>query len=246
MVVVFPLPPLVALPPWPDAAPPGASRGKPRAMEPTRELVEQALSADPQARRALVEALVPVVQRRVAIELFRRRGLARGRDLRQEVEDMTQQVFVALLEGDARALRAWSPARGLSLSDFVGLLAAREVVSILRSGRRSPWKEDTVSNDVMNDYVGAEDGPELAATARNFGEALIERLREQLSAKGIELFELLFVREREVADVAASLSMTADAVYAWRSRIAKLARQIARELHEERDGAPQTAQAGTR
>jgi DNA-directed RNA polymerase specialized sigma24 family protein len=216
-------------------------------MEPTRELVEQALAADARARRALVDALAPVIQRRVAIELFRRKGLARGRDLQQEVEDMTQQVFVAVLEGDGRALRAWSPDRGLSLSEFVSLLAAREVVSILRSGRRSPWKEDSVADEVMDAYVGAEDGPELLASARNFGAALVERLREELSPKGIEIFELLFVRERGVAEVAGSLGMTTDAVYAWRSRLAKRARQIARTLRGEKDEAPPaTAQAVAR
>jgi hypothetical protein len=216
-------------------------------MEPTRELIEQALAADARACRALVDALAPVVQRRVAIELFRRKGLARGRHLQQEVEDMTQQVFVALLEGDARALRAWSPARGLPLSDFVGLLATREVVSILRSGRRSPWKEDAVADDVMNEYAGAQGGgPELVATARNFGEALVERLRQQLSPKGFVLFELLFVLEHDVVEVAESQEMSTDAIYAWRSRIARLARQIARELKGEEDEARPKMQAGAR
>jgi RNA polymerase sigma-70 factor (ECF subfamily) len=213
-------------------------------MEPTRELIERALGEDPRARRALVDALVPVVQRRVTIEIFRHKGLARGRNLRQDVEDMTQQVFVSLLEGDARALRAWSPGRGLALHDFVELLASREVASILRSGRRNPWKEDTVADDVMSEYVGVEDGPELLASARNFGEALVDRLQAQLSPKGVELFELLFVQEREVADVAAALAMSMDAVYAWRSRIARAARQIARELQGETDEAPVKAQAG--
>jgi RNA polymerase sigma-70 factor (ECF subfamily) len=212
-------------------------------MEPTRELIEQALGADPRARRALVDALVPIVQRRVAIELFRRKGLARGRNLRQEVDDMTQQVFVSLLEGDARALRAWTPGRGLALPEFVELLASREVASILRSGRRNPWKEDTVADDVMSEYVGVEEGPELLASARSFGAALVERLQAQLSPKGVELFELLFVHERDVADVAGALGMSMDAVYAWRSRIARLARQIARELQSEADDAPLKAQA---
>jgi RNA polymerase sigma-70 factor (ECF subfamily) len=208
--------------------------------------MERALGKDARARRDLVDALVPIVQRRVAIELFRRRWQARGPDLEQEVEDMTQQVFVSLLEGDARALRAWSPERGLPLSEFVSLLAAREVASILRSGRRSPWKEDAVADDVMSDYVGAvgaDAGPELLASARSLGAALVDRLREQLSPKGLELFQLLFVHEREVSDVAQALGMTMDAVYAWRSRIAKLARQIAGELQGEAVEGPRKMRA---
>src|SRR5438552_55967 len=114
----------LALTTWPETAPHAPSRARSRPMEPTRELIERALGEDPRARRALVDALVPVVQRRVAVELFRRRGLARGRNLRQEVEDMTQQVFVSLLEGDARALRSWSPGRGLGLTEFVELITS--------------------------------------------------------------------------------------------------------------------------
>src|SRR5687768_1618744 len=83
----------------------------------------------------------------VARGLARRMVKARGRDLRQEVEDLTQEVFVALFADDARALRLWDPARGASLANFVGLLAEREVASILRSGRRSPWTEDPTASD---------------------------------------------------------------------------------------------------
>src|SRR5207247_1192588 len=92
-------------------------------------------------------------------------------------------------------------------------ITSREVTSILRSGRRNPWKEDTVADDVMNEYAGVEDGPELIASARNFGAALVERLRAQLSTKGVELFELLFVHERDVTDVAGARARIAAAAF---------------------------------
>ena len=59
-------------------------------------VVRDALSGDRKALRELVDALTPVIQARVVRALLRRRGQAAGRDIRQEVEDMTQDVFSAL------------------------------------------------------------------------------------------------------------------------------------------------------
>src|SRR5262245_25583265 len=103
--------------------------------EPLVELVARAARRDPAAARELVKLLHPVVQARVARVLWRTRGAA-GRDLRQEVEDMSQDVFAFLFQDGARALRAWEPERGLSLANFVGLLAERRTLSTLRSARQ--------------------------------------------------------------------------------------------------------------
>src|SRR5579883_2724873 len=104
------------------------------------ELLRRALAGDRAAARELVVLLSPVVHARVARKLFRS-GLARkqGRELRQEIEDFVQEVFVALFADGGRPLRAWDPTRGLSLLNFVGLISEHQVDAILRSGRRSPW-----------------------------------------------------------------------------------------------------------
>src|SRR5262245_51304251 len=113
----------------------------------TPEQVNAALGGDKGAIRALVAALSPVIQARVARALLRRRAASKARDIRQEVEDLTQEVFVALFADGGRTLREWSPSRGLSLLNFAGLVAEREVASIMRSGRRSPWTEDPTLNE---------------------------------------------------------------------------------------------------
>jgi DNA-directed RNA polymerase specialized sigma24 family protein len=201
----------------------------------TPQLVQRALEGDARALRTLVDALTPTIQARVVRRLFRSRAPGRrDRDIRQEIEDMTQEVFVALLDDDGRALRAWSPIRGASLPSFVGLLAERQVSSILRSGRRSPWKEDPTADDVMDRYADAESDPELLAVARDLGDMLVERLTEELSLKGVQMFHLLFVQGLPAEEVAPTLKMTMQAVYAWRSRIGRLAKQIVTELREEK------------
>ena len=87
--------------------------------------------------------------------LLRRESAGLGRDVRQELEDIAQEVFAALFADGARLLKMWSPERGLSLANFVGLLAEREAISILRSGRRSPWTEDPTLDTELAEVGGA-------------------------------------------------------------------------------------------
>jgi len=201
-------------------------------------LVRRAIDGDRQAVRQLVDALTPVIQIRVARALRRWRRAAWGRDVRQEVEDLTQSVFLALFANGGQALRRWEPERGLSLPAFVGLLADHEITSILRSRRRSPWTEDPTADEDLDEgaRVDAGRGPELAALSRETLRALVDRLREKLSDRGLELFYLLFVEERSTEEVCAAAGLTPDAVYAWRSRLARLTRQIAADLLSETEG----------
>lgn len=194
-----------------------------------RELRDRALSGDPAATRELVVLVMPVVQARIARMLMRRRTRG-GRDVRQEVEDLAQEVFASLFENEGRVLRAWDPARGLGLPSFCGLIAEREVSSVLRSGRRSPWSADPTEADVLEKDLEPEPDFEARLATREQLTLLVDRVREALSPLGLEMFERLVVKEESVEVVCAATAMKADAVYAWKSRLGKLVRKIAREI----------------
>ena len=98
--------------------------------------LERALAGDDAAIGRVVRAFTPLIQVRVTRVLLRHRGRA-GRDARQEVADLTQEILCLLFANDARVLRMWDAARGLSLTNYVGLVAEREAGHIVRSGRRS-------------------------------------------------------------------------------------------------------------
>ncbi|MBK8214369.1 MAG: sigma-70 family RNA polymerase sigma factor [Myxococcales bacterium] len=198
----------------------------------TGELVRRAVGREPAAVHALVCAIGPVVQGRVAKALYRRRGpSARGRDVTQEIDDLAQEVFLALFENDARALRAWDPTRG-PLGGYVALLADHLVASVFRSGRRRPWSDEL---DVLPepDAVDEAHGPERLFGSIEMLDVLLERLRAELSPKGFDVFVRLYVEEQSVESVAAALAMTPDALYAWRSRLSKLVRSLAAEVGGE-------------
>ena len=74
--------------------------------------VMQALNGSSAAVRALVQSLTPVVRARVARVLLRRSGAAQGRDVRQELDDLTQDVFVALFEQKGKVLLSVPPWTG--------------------------------------------------------------------------------------------------------------------------------------
>jgi RNA polymerase sigma factor (sigma-70 family) len=210
------------------------------------DLVERALAGEPDALERLVAILTPVVQARVARTLLlRRRGAAAGRDVRQEVEDLSQDVFLLLFAEGGKVLRSWQPERGLSLANFVGLVAERRTASVLRSGRRSPWQEDpTLPADL--DRAAPESGPEEIAASREQLRILQCRLTEELSPLGRHLFDLLFLRELEPADVAAQTGLSLAAVYQWRSRLRVLARRLLAETSESEPVRRSTSKSGGR
>lgn len=192
-------------------------------------IVRDALAGRRDALRAFVAAMSPVIQARVVRGLLRRRTQAAGRDIRQEVEDMTQDVFGALFAHDARVLRAWDPVRGLSLANFVGLVADRQVASILRSGRKNPWRETPEDLDELESGSEPVPGPEPRVHSRETLALLLDRMRASLSPRGLELFQRLYVDEEPIDEVARKLEMTRDAVYAWRNRVGKTLRTFAAE-----------------
>lgn len=196
--------------------------------------IERALSGDAKAARALVNAFTPVIQARVSRALLRRLGAARARDPRQEVEDFTQEVLLVLFANDGKVLRAWEPTRGLSLLNFVGLVAQHEVASIMRSGRRRPWNEEPTEPDSLEATTGPSEDSEARVASREVLGQLLDRLRDQLSPLGLHLFEVLVVERRPVASVCEDNNMSADAVYAWRSRLVRLARKIVADIESER------------
>jgi RNA polymerase sigma-70 factor, ECF subfamily len=195
-------------------------------------LIDLALSGRAEPTRLLLKRITPIVQARAARALWRR-GKTKGRDPRQELEDMVQNVFVALFDNDGRVLRAWDPARGLSLENFVGLVAERETACILRSGKRSPWTEDPWDQQQFEPIESPAPDPQEQAYTRQMLGALVDQLRIRLSPLGMAMFRALFVNDVPIPEVCAQFAMTPDAVYAWKSRLTKLVHKVAQELKTE-------------
>jgi RNA polymerase sigma-70 factor (ECF subfamily) len=195
-------------------------------------LLRDALAGDRAARSGLVRALAPVVQCRVYRALVARGGAARGRTIRQEVEDLTQDVMVALFDSDAKTLRAWDPARGSSFLNYVGLVAERLVGHQLRNRRRSPWSSDPTEDEALARIAGADEGHEERVASRQTLDRVWGALKRELTPRGWELFQELIVKEQPVETVCERFAMKPDALYAWRSRFLKRARALLAEIDQ--------------
>ena len=104
-------------------------------------LLDRALSGDVAQLPGLVDRWTPVIQARI-VRVLRRYSETADPRVAQEVEDLVQQVFVALFENGAAALRAWQPERGLSLDNWVGLIAEQQILVLLRTRKRNPWTDE--------------------------------------------------------------------------------------------------------
>jgi RNA polymerase sigma-70 factor (ECF subfamily) len=195
-----------------------------------RDAIRRALAGDKTALRALVDMLTPVVQARTARVLLRTGCRGKRGDIRQEVEDMAQEVFERLFDREGKTLLTWDQERGMSLSQYVGMISEREVISILRSKRRSPYTERPTEDAQLERSAQHEDVLESHLLTRQMAITLFTRLRSTLSPLGFRVFQLLFCDEHTPEAVGVELGMSADAVYAWRSRIRKTARQLVEEL----------------
>lgn len=193
--------------------------------------LERALTGEAPLLAELVDHMTPVIQARVARSLFRR-GRFCATSVRQEVEDLSQEVFVTLFANDAKVLRSWDPERGLSLANFVGFVAERQVASILRTGKRNPWREEPTLAEELDGLDTAPD-PHDTTLSRQLLRRLLRRLEEQLSPLGRRLFDLIYLQEQSVNEVERRTGLGSDAVYAWRSRLRRLARRNLSELMSE-------------
>ncbi|MCH9651167.1 MAG: sigma-70 family RNA polymerase sigma factor [Deltaproteobacteria bacterium] len=200
-----------------------------RGSENTRAVLERAFVGDALALEALVGRLTPIVARRVVRALVRmgREDLARQRDM---TRDLTQDVFLDLFDKGAKILRDWQPSRGMSLENFVGMVAERRTLG--RLGRRHYRVTETeeIEATPSTPFTGAD--PEEEAVARDDWRQLLDVLERKLSPIGWQMFQLLFVDERSQSEIEQETGLSRDAIYAWRSRLKKSVRAVYREARE--------------
>ena len=193
-------------------------------------MVDRATSGDRIAAALLIDGLAPVLRRRIARVLARRAWRARGRAMRDDLDDLVQDAFAGLFHDRGRALRSWNPGRGLGFVGFVGLLAEREAGMAMRTRKRNPWTEEPMPDDSLSNLRGATANLAVRLEARDQLRQLFERARARLTGSGRRYFEWLVVEGRSIQAVADDTGASAEALYAWRTRLTRLLREIRAEL----------------
>lgn len=185
-------------------------------------------AGDGVAARALVDELTAIIALRAARALRRRRGKEQ-RDVAQEVQDLSQHVLLHLFAESGRVLAQWDASRA-SLPRFVSVIADREIASILRSRRRSPWGEQPTELIALAELVGDDPGPAQRLEASQALDEILTRARARLGDRGERLLEWIVIERCPVDEVCARSGLSPGAVYAWTSRLRKLLRELAEEI----------------
>jgi RNA polymerase sigma-70 factor (ECF subfamily) len=118
----------------------------------------------------------------------------------------------------------------MELPAFAALLAKRETIQILRSRRTHPWTEDPTQIEDLDRAVESQMGPESITISRDMFKAVAAAVRERLSPRGAQVFDLAFLEGLPLDELCARTGMSADAIYTWKSRISRLVRELLIEL----------------
>ena len=184
------------------------------------------LAGEPGAADQLVGEFRGVVREAIARFLgFRARGRL---DL---ADDLTHEVFLALLRDDGRKLRTFAGRHGCSFAGWLKVVAVRLAIDRLRrEGRTVALDDDTPRMLELKRSLRSEgDDPEVALQGSEVAERL-KRAFGMLGAKDRVLAELHLIRGRSLEDIAETLGVTMNAAYVRKSRLLdRLRRSLAED-----------------
>jgi RNA polymerase sigma-70 factor (ECF subfamily) len=196
----------------------------------TSGLIRRAvIERDEGSIHAVVKFLTRIVHHRVGLVLLRRAAAARGRNPRQEVEDLVQEVFELLLSDGGRRLLAWNPELG-SAATFFGLIAERCVLNVLANRKKSPWTEEPEEQESLAHKQGAAGGLEERVMSIELLRGLGRLLLETLGERDQRLFELVYIERADDEAVRSELGLTRDALYQARHRLGLRVRKLLAEI----------------
>jgi len=193
-------------------------------------LIRKALGGRKGALRILVRRLLPVIRAR-ARDYLNRRGGSLGP---HEVDDLMQDVWLALVADDGRLLRAYDASRGKTLEGYVGLIARREFWK--RAQQQQAEKRGGGQADVALEDPAVVEGratdPELRACTAELVEHLEVHLLSVLPERGQLVMRCLYTDGMEPKETSTALGVSVQVVYNWQHRI----RKAVREFLAARDG----------
>jgi DNA-directed RNA polymerase specialized sigma24 family protein len=159
---------------------------------------------------AMVACLMPVVRMRAA------RARARGALREQTVDDLVQEIWLALLANDSRRLRAWDESRGVPRERFVAVLADRALAALIARTRARRRASTLVTLDSCPESALARnDTPERELIVRE----TLRLVARQLPLRGQAVLLEFWGGQRDAQAIASALGVARQVVYNWQHRI---------------------------
>lgn len=204
----------------------GISASAPRL---TGDDITAALDGKGRSLRLVTASIEPIIRQTVRRGL-RRHGQVYWRSTPADVDDLVQDMYLYLLEKDAKVLRVWDPSRGTA---FLRLVIDRRLITILRSSRLNPARLMPVEDDVLSFLHGTTRDGESRLVAIRALTILFDALQRRLTAHGWRMFSAIFIDEWSTDEIAREFKKKPNAVHQWRRRL----RVVCKEVIDEHGGA---------
>jgi RNA polymerase sigma factor (sigma-70 family) len=182
--------------------------------------------------QAFVRHYSGVLRRSITYALFGDGGMQSRLANWQDVEEVLQNTWVALLQNDARALRTFDPTLGSGLHGYLGMLARREAHNFAM--RRTRLKRGGLNGEVLTPPESGtmltapalEVGPERLVGGERQRDRVLGALKSRLSPRGWLYFTLLYEQELKPTEVARLLQVKLNLVHKWQERIRRCLKEI--------------------
>jgi len=192
--------------------------------DPTMELLRACIRGESDARRRLVDEYSGIVCYGVTV-IFQQFGRPCKRE---EIEDLCQDVFLALFDQDARKLRQYQGRNGCSLASWIRVVANRLAIDRLRREGRTVSLDDPENAESWRARETRPDSrpgpePQLEAAQRA---ARVREMIAQLPAKDQLFVQLFYYQGLPIEEVASTIGITTNAAYVRKMRLHEKLRKL--------------------
>ncbi|MEW6273083.1 MAG: sigma-70 family RNA polymerase sigma factor [Thermodesulfobacteriota bacterium] len=204
----------------------------PEGVDATTELLQGCIRGDVDARRRLVAEYSGIVSYGVSV-IFQQFGRP---SRREEIEDICQDVFLALFDQDARKLRQYQGRNGCSLASWLRVVANRLTIDRLRREGRTVSLDDPNNIEswrVREVQPDAKPGPEPQVEEAQRA-ARVRELIAQLPPKDQLFVQLFYFQGLPIEEVANTIGITTNAAYVRKMRLHEKLRRLVAERFEGR------------
>lgn len=132
-----------------------------------------------------------------------------------DVDDLTGEIWLALLRDDNRKLRLFDRERGYRVGTWIGLIATNHTIDFLRCRKANISLDDLAQPER---FTACEATPHTLAAERE-ASTLARRALEQLAPADREFVTACFHDERPPAELARELGVSLNTVYSRKFKI---------------------------
>jgi len=151
------------------------------------------------------------------VKVLRRYG---ARFVAEDVRDLAGDVWLSLLANDMKKLRQYDERRGCRIATFIGMVATNYAIDRLRTGVFTAPATVELDPERVGEAAPSGDGVEEAESL-----AVAQAALARLSEKERAFIRQVYEEERDPADIARALGISAGTVYSRKFKLsAKLAR----------------------